>query len=88
MVQDPARHPPTITDTPYRIVVYLAAGHRRLYRLGKQIMHAPAGIGTAVPRLVANRKSSIQNPWHFRLHLRLRLKQMHRISRIPGSRQR
>jgi lipoprotein-anchoring transpeptidase ErfK/SrfK len=36
----------TITDTPYRIVVNLAAEHLRLYRLGKQIMNAPAGIGT------------------------------------------
>jgi lipoprotein-anchoring transpeptidase ErfK/SrfK len=36
----------TITDTPYRIVVNLAAEHLRLYRLGKQIMSAPAGIGT------------------------------------------
>jgi lipoprotein-anchoring transpeptidase ErfK/SrfK len=35
-----------ITDTPYRIVVNLAAEHLRLYRLGKQIMNAPAGIGT------------------------------------------
>jgi lipoprotein-anchoring transpeptidase ErfK/SrfK len=36
----------TITDTPYRIVVNLAAEHLRLYRLGRQIMNAPAGIGT------------------------------------------
>ena len=36
----------TITDTPYRIVVDLAAEHLRLYRLGRQIMNAPAGIGT------------------------------------------
>jgi lipoprotein-anchoring transpeptidase ErfK/SrfK len=36
----------TITDTPYRIVVNLAAEHLRLYRLGKQIMDAPAGVGT------------------------------------------
>jgi lipoprotein-anchoring transpeptidase ErfK/SrfK len=36
----------TITITPYRIVVDLAAEHLRLYRLGKQIMNAPAGIGT------------------------------------------
>jgi lipoprotein-anchoring transpeptidase ErfK/SrfK len=36
----------TITDTPYRIVVDLAAEHLRLYRLGQQIMNAPAGIGT------------------------------------------
>ncbi len=36
----------TITDTPYRIVVDLAAERLRLYRLGRQIMNAPAGIGT------------------------------------------
>ncbi len=36
----------TITATPYRIVVDLAAEHLRLYRLGKEIMNAPAGIGT------------------------------------------
>ena len=36
----------TITATPYRIVVNLAAEHLRLYRLGQQIMNAPAGIGT------------------------------------------
>jgi lipoprotein-anchoring transpeptidase ErfK/SrfK len=36
----------TITDTPYRIVVNLAAERLRLYRLGTQIMNAPAGIGT------------------------------------------
>jgi len=36
----------TITDTPYRIVVNLAAEHLRLYRLGEQIMSVPAGIGT------------------------------------------
>ncbi len=36
----------TVTDTPYRIVVDLAAEHLRLYRLGRQIMNAPAGIGT------------------------------------------
>ena len=36
----------TITDTPYRIVVNLAAERLRLYRLGRQIMNAPAGIGT------------------------------------------
>jgi len=36
----------TITDTPYRIVVNLAADHLQLYRLGKQIMNAPAAIGT------------------------------------------
>jgi hypothetical protein len=36
----------TITDTPCRIVVSLSAEHLRLYRLGKQIMDAPAGIGT------------------------------------------
>ena len=36
----------TITDTPYRIVVSLAAERLRLYRLGRQIMNAPAGIGT------------------------------------------
>jgi hypothetical protein len=36
----------TITDTPYRIVVNLAAEHLRLYRLGRQIMNAAAGIGT------------------------------------------
>jgi hypothetical protein len=35
-----------ITDTPYRIVVNLAAEHLRLYLLGKEIMNAPAGIGT------------------------------------------
>ena len=36
----------TITATPYRIVVDLAAEHLRLYRLGQEIMNAPAGIGT------------------------------------------
>jgi lipoprotein-anchoring transpeptidase ErfK/SrfK len=36
----------TITATPYRIVVNLAAEHLRLYRLGKEIMNAAAGIGT------------------------------------------
>jgi hypothetical protein len=36
----------TISATPYRIVVNLAAEHLRLYRLGKEIMDAPAGIGT------------------------------------------
>jgi lipoprotein-anchoring transpeptidase ErfK/SrfK len=36
----------TVTDTPYRIVVNLAAERLRLYRLGRQIMNAPAGIGT------------------------------------------
>jgi hypothetical protein len=36
----------TITATPYRIVVNLAAEHLRLYRLGQQIMNAPAAIGT------------------------------------------
>lgn len=36
----------TITDTPYRIVVDLAAERLRLYRLGRQIMNAPAGVGT------------------------------------------
>jgi lipoprotein-anchoring transpeptidase ErfK/SrfK len=36
----------TITATPYRIVVNLAAEHLRLYRLGKQLMNAPAAIGT------------------------------------------
>jgi hypothetical protein len=36
----------TIAATPYRIVVNLAHEHLRLYRLGKQIMNAPAGIGT------------------------------------------
>jgi hypothetical protein len=36
----------TITATPYRIVVDLAAERLRLYRLGREIMNAPAGIGT------------------------------------------
>jgi hypothetical protein len=36
----------TTTATPYRIVVNLAAEHLRLYRLGKLIMDAAAGIGT------------------------------------------
>jgi hypothetical protein len=36
----------TIAATPYRIVVSLAARHLRLYRLGQQIMNAPAAIGT------------------------------------------
>jgi lipoprotein-anchoring transpeptidase ErfK/SrfK len=36
----------TITATPYRIVVDLASEHLRLYRLGKEIMNAAAGIGT------------------------------------------
>ena len=36
----------TITATPYRIVVDLAAERLRLYRLGEEIMNAPAGIGT------------------------------------------
>jgi lipoprotein-anchoring transpeptidase ErfK/SrfK len=36
----------TIAATPYRIVVSLAARHLRLYRLGEQIMNAPAAIGT------------------------------------------
>jgi hypothetical protein len=36
----------TIAATPFRIVISLAAEHLRLYRLGKQIMNAAAGIGT------------------------------------------
>ena len=36
----------TVTATPYRIVVNLAAEHLRLYRLGQLIMNVPAGIGT------------------------------------------
>jgi hypothetical protein len=37
----------TVTATPYRIVVSLAAEHLRLYRLGKEIMNAAAGVGTS-----------------------------------------
>ena len=61
MVQGPARHPPQRVDRyPGRAAERdhhrqkrrtgsssdLAAEHLRLYRLGRQIMNAPAGIGT------------------------------------------
>jgi lipoprotein-anchoring transpeptidase ErfK/SrfK len=36
----------TITATPFRIVVDLAAMHLELLRLGQVIMDAPAGVGT------------------------------------------
>jgi len=36
----------TITATPYRVIVNLTTRHLQLLRLGKQIMNAPAAIGT------------------------------------------
>jgi lipoprotein-anchoring transpeptidase ErfK/SrfK len=36
-----------LSATPYRIVVDLATEHLMLYKLGRLIMDAPAGIGTA-----------------------------------------
>lgn len=37
----------TVTGTPYRIVVNLMTRHLKLFRLGRQIMNAPAAIGTS-----------------------------------------